>query len=66
MFEETLKSFEECEFDFAYIARYSVRPGTIASKIYPDDVPDNIKAERWHKLNNALNISVQKRNNQMI
>ncbi|MFA5916814.1 MAG: MiaB/RimO family radical SAM methylthiotransferase [Candidatus Gracilibacteria bacterium] len=66
MFLDTLKAFEELEFDFAYIARYSVRPGTIASKIYPDDVPDSVKAERWHKLNNALMISLTKRNKLMI
>nr|MDD3719944.1 MiaB/RimO family radical SAM methylthiotransferase [Candidatus Gracilibacteria bacterium] len=66
MFQETLKAFEECVFDFAYIARYSVRPGTIASKIYPDDIPDDVKAERWHILNNALNKSVKIRNEMMI
>jgi tRNA-2-methylthio-N6-dimethylallyladenosine synthase len=66
MFLDTLKAFEELEFDFAYIARYSVRPWTIASKIYPDDVPDSVKAERWHKLNNALMISLTKRNKLMI
>ncbi len=66
MFLDTLKAFEELEFDFAYIARYSVRPWTIASKIYPDDVPDAVKAERWHKLNNALMQSLTKRNKLMI
>jgi len=25
MFQETIKAFKELEFDFAYIARYSVR-----------------------------------------
>ena len=66
MFQETVKAFKEIEFDFVYIARYSVRPGTIASKIYPDDVPDKIKAERWHILNSMLLESVQKRNKLMI
>lgn len=66
MFQDTLKAFEELEFDFAYIARYSVRPWTIASKIYPDDVPDSVKAERWHKLNNALMTTLTKRNKLMI
>lgn len=65
-FQDTLKTFEECRFDFAYIARYSVRPGTIAAKMYPDDVPDYIKAERWHKLNNALMKSLTQRNLLMI
>ena len=66
MFQETIKAFQEIEFDFVYIARYSVRPGTIASKIYPDDVPDKVKAERWHILNSMLLESVQKRSKLMI
>jgi len=66
MFEETIKAFRECEFDFAYIARYSVREWTIASKIYPDDVPDSIKAERWHILNNILLENIEKRNSKML
>lgn len=66
MFEETVKAFEECEFDFTYNARYSVRTWTIASKIYPDDISDDIKAERWHNLNEELLKSISKRNNSMI
>lgn len=66
MFQDTLDAFQELEFDFAYIARYSVRPGTIAAKMYPDDIPDYIKAERWHKLNNALMTSLTQRNLLMI
>ena len=66
MFEDTVKAFKECEFDFVYIARYSVRKGTIAAKVYPDDIPENIKAQRWHKLNDLLLESIQKRNKMMI
>ena len=66
MFQETINAFKEIDFDFVYIARYSVRPGTIASKMYPDDVPDSVKAERWHTLNNMLLESIQKRNGLMI
>ena len=66
MFQETIKAFKEIEFDFVYIARYSVRPGTIASKMYPDDVPDKVKAERWHILNSMLLEGIQKRNALMI
>ena len=54
MFQDTLDAIEECEFDFVYNARYSVRPWTIAAKLYPDDVPDKTKAERWHILNNLM------------
>lgn len=66
MFEETIKAFEECIFDFAYIARYSVRPWTLAAKLYPDDVDEKIKLERWHILNNLLKKTLQKRNELMI
>jgi tRNA-2-methylthio-N6-dimethylallyladenosine synthase len=66
MFDETIKAFKECEFDFAYIARYSVREGTIASKIYPDNIPDEIKAERWHILNSLLLENITKRNKVML
>jgi len=66
MFEETVKAFTECEFDFAYIARYSVRPQTLAAKMYPDDVPDSVKAERWNILNNLLLENIQKRNTLML
>ncbi len=66
MFDETLHAFDECLFDFSYNARYSVRPWTIASKLYPDDVSDDTKAKRWHKINTKLEECVQKRNQQMI
>ncbi|MDD5770096.1 MAG: MiaB/RimO family radical SAM methylthiotransferase [Candidatus Gracilibacteria bacterium] len=66
MFKDTLKAIKELEIDFIYIARYSVRSGTLASKIYPDDIPDNIKAKRWHILNTQLEENVKKRGEKMI
>lgn len=66
MFQDTLKAVAELEIDFVYIARYSVRQGTLASKIYPDDVPDAIKAERWHTLNAVLEENVRKRWEKML
>lgn len=66
MFDETIKAFKECEFDFTYNARYSVRTWTIASKIYPDDISDEVKANRWHLLNEELLKSITKRNTSML
>jgi tRNA-2-methylthio-N6-dimethylallyladenosine synthase len=66
MFEYTLNAIKELEIDFVYIARYSVRNGTIASKIYPDDIPDEVKADRWHRLNDVLEENVRKRGEKMI
>ena len=66
MFQDTVNAMKECEFDFSFNARYSVRPNTIASKIYPDDVSDDIKAERWHILNNLLLENIISRNEKML
>lgn len=66
MFFDTIKAYENCEFDFVYNARYSVRKGTIAAKIYPDNISNEIKAKRWHKLNSLLLEDIHKRNNLMI
>ena len=65
-FEKTVKAFRECEFDFTYNARYSVRKLTIAEKIYPDDISNEKKAERWHKLNDILLENIKKRNTKML
>ena len=66
MFNDTITAYKDCEFDFVYNARYSVRKGTIAEKIYPDNISEDTKASRWHKLNDLLLESLTKRNNMMI
>ena len=53
-FENTLKLFEEIAWDQAYISRYSERQGTVAGNLFKDDVPTEVKAKRWHALNNLL------------
>lgn len=53
-FEKTLKFYEEMSFEHAYIAQYSERRGTTADRFMKDDVPRNIKKQRWHKLNSLL------------
>ena len=53
--------YREAQFDFVYHAMYSPRPGTIATKCFPDDVPKEEKHRRWHALNDLLiEISAQK------
>ncbi len=66
MFQETVQAFKECDFDFCFTARYSVRKGTLADRMYPDDVSNEEKARRWHILNDLLLKSIQKRNKLMI
>lgn len=48
-FEETKKLMKEVEYDSSYIFKYSVRPGTPASKL-EDNVPEKIKDERLQEL----------------
>ena len=65
-FQETVRAFELCEFDFAFIARYSPRRGTRATDSMEDTVSMEEKARRWDILNTILYTSVQKRNALMI
>lgn len=46
----TRSILEEVRFDKVHIAAYSPRPGTIAYRKMPDDVPAEVKAERLHRL----------------
>ncbi|MBS0617480.1 MAG: tRNA (N6-isopentenyl adenosine(37)-C2)-methylthiotransferase MiaB [Spirochaetes bacterium] len=45
-FEETLDVMAEADFDSAFMFAYSERKGTIAQRLYPDDVPDDVKKRR--------------------
>ena len=37
-------------FDFAYMFKYSERPGTFAARNYTDDVPDIVKGRRLNEI----------------
>jgi tRNA-2-methylthio-N6-dimethylallyladenosine synthase len=50
-FEDTIQVAAKAQFDSAFNFKYSERQGTIASKKYPDDVPETIKTERIMRLN---------------
>jgi len=47
---ETLSLFEMVRFDAAFMFQYSERPGTLASKKYPDDVPAEVKTRRLNEI----------------
>ena len=49
-FEDTYDVMKKVEFDTAFTFKYSERKQTIASRKYPDDVPDAIKTERIVRL----------------
>src|SRR5215469_4131769 len=44
--QETLSMMDYAKYDYAYMFMYSERPGTLAAKRYPDDIPEAIKSSR--------------------
>jgi tRNA-2-methylthio-N6-dimethylallyladenosine synthase len=49
-FADTMKLVETVRFDVAYVAMYSVREGTVAARKYADDVPRDVKKDRYARL----------------
>ena len=47
---DTLSLMEEVGFDWAFMFQYSERPGTLAQRHYPDDVPPETKARRLEEI----------------
>jgi len=54
--KESLSLMEWADFDFAYMFKYSERPGTKAARKYKNDVPEDIKSLRLSEM-----ISLQNR-----
>ena len=48
--EQTLSLMKEAAYDFAYMFKYSERPGTFAAKNYADDVPEETKTRRLNEI----------------
>jgi tRNA-2-methylthio-N6-dimethylallyladenosine synthase len=56
---ETLSLMEIARFDMSYMFFYSERPGTLAERKYPDDVPEETKKRRLSeivRLQNSLSL----------
>jgi len=64
-FRNTTKLFKELEFDMAYIAQYSPRPGTAAATM-KDDVPHKEKQKREKILTEILEKIALKKNKKYI
>jgi tRNA-2-methylthio-N6-dimethylallyladenosine synthase len=48
--QDTLSIIEWADFSMSYMFMYSERPGTLAARKYPDDVPDSIKKRRLSEI----------------
>ena len=61
---QTLSLMREVGYEFAYMFKYSERPGTFAQKHLPDDVPDEVKSRRLQEiiaLQNELGLASNRR-----
>ncbi len=61
-FQQTLSLMREVGFDSAFMFKYSERPGTLASKTMPDNVPEDVKIERLNRMIALQNELSQKSN----
>lgn len=60
-FLETEAVMRDVEFDSAFIFKYSERQGTIAQKLWTDDIPDEVKSARvTHLVNLQRGISLRR------
>lgn len=51
----TLSLMEEVGYEFAFMFKYSERPGTFAQRHLPDDIPDDVKTARLTEIINLQN-----------
>ncbi len=50
--QDTLTLMDLVQYDYAYMFAYSERPGTLAAKKYPDDIPTDVKTRRLEEIIN--------------
>ncbi len=49
-FQETLSLMREVGFESSFMFKYSERPGTLASRTMPDNVPEEVKIDRLNRM----------------
>ena len=60
--QQSLDLMREARFDLAFMFKYSERPGTVAAKRLPDDVPEEVKIRRLNEII-ALQSEIAKESN---
>lgn len=62
--QDTLSVMRSVGYEYAYMFQYSERPGTLAARKYPDDVPAKVKTRRLNEiieLQNELSLESNRR-----
>lgn len=65
-FEQTLEILREVEYTEIFAFTFSPRPQTVAAKIYPDDVPGEIKKQRLEIVQNLQHDIALRKNREKI
>jgi tRNA-2-methylthio-N6-dimethylallyladenosine synthase len=60
--QQSLDLMREARFDLAFMFKYSERPGTVAARRLPDDVPEEVKIRRLNEII-ALQSEIAKESN---
>ncbi len=63
-FDQTLLLMKTVGFDAAFMFKYSERPGTVAARTMPDNIPETVKIARLNKmiaLQNELSLAANRR-----
>lgn len=63
-FQETLSLMREVGFDSSFMFKYSERPGTLAARTMPDNIPEEVKIDRLNRmiaLQNELSLESNRR-----
>jgi tRNA-2-methylthio-N6-dimethylallyladenosine synthase len=64
-FQQTKELFEACNFDMAYIFKYSIRSGTVAAEL-EDQITDEVKEARNQALLDVLRVNSKRRNESLV
>ena len=64
-FQQTRELFEACNYDMAFIFKYSIRTGTVAAEL-ADQVPDDLKEQRNQILLDLLRANSERRNTALL
>lgn len=64
--QDTLSLMEICQFDFSYMYFYSERPGTLAARRYPDDIPEEVKKRRLQEVIDVQNQISRNKNAKLV
>lgn len=65
-FKNTVDLYKKCDFDIAYLAQYSERPGTMAAKMFKNDVAKAEKKRRWQVLQDLMEKIVLRKNQKYV